>query len=208
MLLLFWSPFNVMIASCRPIVSIAHTHHTAFIRGRTKDLGDFTLEVGISQAAAAATGGSKRRQAPLSVSYWGGPGVLLADVKGRLEEETRRAQAAGGSDDEASAKARASQRGTAATAGALPDTVMSGSNVVVLRVAAVGPFTVDAVLRRATAEELAAVEEEDEDYEPGTEDVGKVRGKGIYLTDSDSVHFRSMCTIHLHHVPNRPLRPA
>lgn len=127
--------------------------------------------MGISQAGSSSSSGLK--QAPLSVSYWGGSGVLLADLKTQLEKEMKRVEAASGV-EEGSKSSRALKRGTAATAGALPDMVVAGSNVVVLRVAASGPFTVDTVLRRATAEEVAAVEEEDEDYEPGTEDVRKV----------------------------------
>lgn len=140
----------------------------AFIRGRTNDLGDFTLEVGISPAASSSSGERKKKHAPLSVSYWGGSGVLLADLKGKLEGEARQMKAGRTEDNKSS---RAGKRRTAV---ALPDVVPAGSNVVVLRVAAPGPFTVDAVLRRTTPEELAAVQEEDEDYEPGAEDVGKV----------------------------------
>lgn len=124
--------------------------------------------MGISQAAGSSAASKKQR---LSVSYWGGAGVLLADLKTQLEQETRMGVNVGGSEEEGEA---IRNRGTAAMVGALPDSVSAGSNVVVVRVASSGPFTVDAVLRRATAEELEAVEEGDEDYEPGTEDVAKV----------------------------------
>lgn len=132
--------------------------------------------MGISQAAPAAKGAAaggraiKKKQQPISVSYWGGAGVLLADLKGQLAQETR-----GGGAFEEDGEAAVRTRG----AGALPDSVSDGSNVVVVRVAASGPFTVDAVLRGAGAAEVAAAEEGDEDYEPGLEDVGKVgRWKG------------------------------
>ena len=144
-----------------------HTHtHTAFIRGSTQALGDFTLEVGISSGSSSSTGG----KAPLFVSYWGSSGVLLADLKGKLGAAARGAAPRAGSEE--TSRARAMKR---ATAGVLPDEVLAGSNVVVVRVAAPGPFTVDAVLRKTTAEERVAVEEEDEDFEPGTEDVAKVK---------------------------------
>lgn len=126
--------------------------------------------MGISQAAGSSSAANKKQR--LSVSYWGGAGVLLADLKTQLEQETRMGVNFGGSEEEGEA---IRNRGTAAMVGALPDFVSAGSNVVVVRVASSGPFTVDAVLRRATAEELEAVEEGDEDYEPGTEDVAKVR---------------------------------
>lgn len=126
--------------------------------------------MGISQAAPAAKGAAAggraiKKQQPISVSYWGGAGVLLADLKGQLGQETR-----GGGGVEEDGEAAVRTRG----AGALPDSVSDGSNVVVVRVAASGPFTVDAVLRGAGAAEVAAAEEGDEDYEPGLEDVGKV----------------------------------
>lgn len=138
--------------------------------------------MGISQAGAAATGGGKsksKRKPPISVSYWGGAGVLLADLKAQLEGETRRGASFAGASEEEREAIR--NRGTGAMVGALPDSVSGGSNVVVVRVAAAGPFTVDAVLRRADAEEVTAAEEGDEDYEPGLEDVGKVGLGGLSI---------------------------
>ena len=140
----------------------------AYIHGKTKDLGVFTLEVGVSSVSVGSSSSSGRGKgksatgsaAPLSISYWGGSGVILADLKAKLEDEGRRIARTSGSPGR-------KHRGLHI----LPDEIPACSNVVVLRVASAGAFQVDARLRARTPPDADEEEGEDEEDEPGKEDV-------------------------------------
>eukprot|EP00624_Nannochloropsis_granulata_P000963 evm.model.NODE_14286_length_23795_cov_21.451103.4 len=147
----------------------------AYIHGKTKDLGDFTLEVGVrsvdsssnnnnSISSSSCRGRNCKEKsatgstAPLSISYWGGSGVVLADLKAKLEDEGRRM---------ASGSPAHKPHGL----NMLPDEVPAYSNVVVLRVASAGAFHIDARLRARIPPDADEEENEDEEDEPGKEDI-------------------------------------
>ncbi|KAM3575457.1 hypothetical protein VYU27_002679 [Nannochloropsis oceanica] len=154
----------------------------AYIHGKTKDLGDFTLEVGVRSVDRSSSSSSNNNStsgssnsgrsgkkisatgstAPLSISYWGGSGVVLADLKAKLEDEGRRIARASGS---SAHKIRGMN--------VLPNEIPANSNVVVLRVASAGSFHIDARLRARVPPD--ADEDDDEKDEPGEEDIATLK---------------------------------
>lgn len=149
----------------------------AFIRGKTSDLGDFTLEVGVTSLTAtvdiqrdiSGSGADGAKDTPpdsppaLSITYWGGANVLLADLKARLVGEARPAPPKGN-------RQAQHNRGKSSV---LSDEIPANSNVVVLRVASSGSFQIDARLRPRTPQEREKGGDDDDD-EPGSEDVAEI----------------------------------
>ena len=109
---------------------------TLWVRGQTAELGAFSLELAAWAADAA--------EAP-RVSYWGGAGVLLADIQKRVGGQLKKASGLSKAKLKNKEKMAPADRRTLAAA-ALPDTVAAGANVVVVKLTCPDGCMLDAVL--------------------------------------------------------------